>query len=75
MSERVLPGHEARRQFLKALGAAALAPVIGGVPAAAAIAGAGLGAPAAVPGPGGVFLVNGWVLTRADLDLLGLRAA
>ena len=31
--------------------------------------------PAVVRGPGGVFLVNGWVLTGADLAVLGLRAA
>jgi hypothetical protein len=31
--------------------------------------------PAVVRGPGGVFLVNGWVLTGADLDRLGLRAS
>ena len=59
-----------RRRFLKALGAAAVAPLLGASAAPAALA-----APTAVAGPGGVFLVNGWVLTRADLDVLGLRAA
>ena len=44
-------GAPARRWFLKALGAGALAPVLG----------AGV-------------LVNGWVLTAAALDALGLHA-
>ena len=35
----------------------------------------GEGAPLAMPlAAGGVFLVNGWVLTAADLDALGLHA-
>jgi len=79
MNDRLSPPRrlEGRRRFLKALGATALAPVIGAGAAAAAvpdweILGA---APAVVAGPGGIFLVNGWVLTRADLDVLGLRAA
>ena len=63
-----------RRRFLKVLGAAAVTPLLGA--GAAAAAGRSLGvAPAVVRGPGGVFLVNGWVLTGADLDALGLRAA
>ena len=59
-----------RRRFLKVLGAAAVTPLLGAGAAAAPAA-----APAVIPGPGGVFLVNGWVLTGADLDRLGLRAA
>ena len=68
-----------RRRFLKALGAVAVAPLLGAgarfggaPPVTRQILGA---APAVVRGPGGVFLVNGWVLTGADLDVLGLRAA
>ena len=73
-----------RRRFLKGLGAAAVTPLLGAGGAAAALPdwflGGSLGgplgaAPAVAPGPGGVFLVNGWVLTGADLDRLGLRAA
>jgi hypothetical protein len=59
-----------RRRFLKGLGAAAVAPLLG-AGAAAAMPGA---APAVVRAAGGVFLVNGWVLTAADLDALGLAA-
>ena len=63
-------GLPARRRFLKAMGAVALAPVLGA---------GGLAAAAAAPlataiAAGGVFLVNGWVLTAADLDALGLDA-
>ena len=66
----------ARRRFLKVLGAAAVTPLLGAGAAVAALPDGSLGAmPAVVPGPGGVFLVNGWVLTGADLDRLGLRAA
>lgn len=84
MNERESPVRPAslaeRRRFLKALGAAAAAPLLGAAavaprPAAAAALPETFAAPAVVPGPGGVFLVNGWVLTRADLDALGLRAA
>jgi hypothetical protein len=58
------------------LGAAAVAPLLGAGVVAAAVPGAVPAArPAVVPGPGGVFIVNGWVLTGADLDALGLRAA
>lgn len=73
-----------RRRFLKGLGAAAVTPLLGAGAAAAALPDGFLGgslggplgaAPAVAPGPGGVFLVNGWVLTGADLDRLGLRAA
>lgn len=69
-----------RRRFLKALGAAAVAPLLGAGAVSAALPdgsrGFSLGAmPGAVRGPGGVFLVNGWVLTGADLAVLGLRAA
>jgi phage tail tape-measure protein len=65
-----------RRRFLKVLGAAAVAPLLGAGVVAAAVPGAVPAArPAVVPGPGGVFIVNGWVLTGADLDALGLRAA
>ena len=65
-----------RRRFLKALGAAAVTPLLGAGAASAAVPDWGLGAaPAVVRGPGGIFLVNGWVLTGADLDALGLRAA
>ena len=78
MNERESPARPAslaeRRRFLKALGAAAVAPLLGASAAPAALP-AALAAPTAVAGPGGVFLVNGWVLTRADLDVLGLRAA
>ncbi len=73
---------QARRRFLKVLGAASVMPLLGAGAASAAIPGLGTGlretlgaAPAVIPGPGGVFLVNGWVLTGADLDALGLRAA
>ena len=69
-----------RRRFLKGLGAAAVTPLLGAGAAAAALPDWSLGgslgaAPAVAPGPGGVFLVNGWVLTGADLGRLGLRAA
>ena len=67
-----------RRRFLKVLGAAAVAPLLGAGAVDAAVPSweIDLGAaPAVVRGPGGVFLVNGWVLTAADLDALGLRAA
>jgi hypothetical protein len=66
----------ARRRFLKSMGAVALAPLLGGAglaaatPAAAA-AGAAGPLPAVVP-LGRMFLVNGWLLTRADLEALGL---
>ena len=76
VSENRTDRPEARRRFLKSMGAAALAPLLGGV---------GIGAEAAaaaapvLAGPlpqviplGRVFLVNGWVLTRADLEALGL---
>ena len=63
-----------RRRFLTVLGAAAVTPLLG-AGAAAAPAAAPAVIPAVIPGPGGVFLVNGWVLTGADLDRLGLRAA
>jgi hypothetical protein len=53
-----------------------VAPLLGAGVVAAAVPGAVPAArPAVVPGPGGVFIVNGWVLTGADLDALGLRAA
>jgi hypothetical protein len=66
-----------RRQFLKVLGAAAVTPLLGAGAGAAALPNFGMAgaAPTVVRGPGGVFLVNGWVLTGADLDALGLRAA
>jgi hypothetical protein len=64
-----------RRRFLKGLAAAAAAPLLGAGVVSAAVPGGALGAAAVVRGPGGVFLVNGWVLTGADLDALGLRAA
>ena len=60
-----------RRRFLKALGAAAAAPLLGASAAPARRSPRRRRSRA----PGGVFLVNGWVLTRADLDVLGLRAA
>ena len=68
-------GAPARRWFLKAMGAMALAPVLGagGLGAAAATPSA-TGPAATVIAVGGVFLVNGWVLTAADLDALGLHA-
>ena len=59
-------GMEARRLFLKSMGAVALAPLAGWA--------APLAAGPAVIAAGGVFLVNGWVLTRADLVALGLDA-
>ena len=84
------PMAEDRRQFLKAAGMAALAPLLGGIavapvaagPVAAGTVGAGpVGAGPVAGGPlpevvavGGVFLVNGWVLTGADLAALGLHA-
>ena len=66
-------GLPARRRFLKAMAAVALAPVLGagGLGAAATPFAAGS---ATVIAAGGVFLVNGWVLTAADLDALGLDA-
>ena len=66
-----------RRRFLKALGAVAVAPLLGAGAASAALPDWPMlgAAPAVVRGPGGIFLVNGWVLTGADLDVLGLRAA
>ena len=72
-------GTQARRRFLKSMGAAALAPLVGaGWAAPIAAAGpvtAGLAADRpAVVAVGGVFLVNGWVLTRADLAALGFHA-
>jgi hypothetical protein len=64
---------EDRRLFLKSLGMAALAPLLGAGPAAAL--------PAVAAGPaltvtalGGAFLVNGWILSRADLAALGIHA-
>lgn len=70
-----------RRLFLKALGLSALAPLFGA--AAAAAQGPMITAGIATAGrisadmvrafpSGGLFLVNGWVLTRADLAALGL---
>ena len=57
---------EDRRRLLKSIGMLALVPLLGSaVPAAAE---------PRVVAMGGVFLVNGWVLTRADLTALGLRA-
>ena len=72
-------GLPARRWFLKAMAAVALAPVLGagGLGAAAATPSAApsaTGPAATVIAVGGVFLVNGWVLTAADLDALGLHA-
>jgi hypothetical protein len=66
-----LPG---RRRFLKALGLALLAPLAGGLAggARAAPAAAGIRATAL---PSGMFLVNGWILTAADLEALGIDAA
>ena len=57
----------------------ALAPVLGaGGPvvngAAAAAAPLAAGPAATVIAAGRVFLVNGWVLTAADLEALGLHA-
>jgi hypothetical protein len=61
-----------RRRFLAAAGVAGLL----GLPAAA-----GAAAPLPVPGPGlravrlgDMYLVNGWVLTAADVRALGLAA-
>ena len=75
---------KARRRFLKTMGAVALAPLVGAglaeplaaaAPAAEGPTAAGsLAAGPAVIAAGRVFLVNGWVLTRADLDVLGLHA-
>ena len=77
-------GTQARRRFLKSMGAAALAPLVGAGwaaptaaagPAAAGPVAVGLAADRpAVVAVGGVFLVNGWVLTRADLAALGFHA-
>lgn len=64
---------EDRRVFLKSLGMAALAPLLGVAPAAAlpaSAAGPGL----AVTALGGAFLVNGWILSKADLAALGIHA-
>ena len=57
---------------------AALAPLLGGLASVAPLPVAA-GPIAAGPMPkvvaaGGVFLVNGWVLTKADLAALGLHA-
>lgn len=73
-SETGRPG--ARRRFLKTMGAAALAPLLGGLGTggtAAAAAAPGLAGPLPEVVPlGRMFLVNGWLLTRADLEALGL---
>jgi hypothetical protein len=64
-----------RRLFLKSLGMAVLAPLVGGAalatPLAAAAATTGVRATAL---PGGMFLVNGWILSPTDLDALGIHA-
>ncbi len=67
---------EARRLFLKSLGMAALAPLLGARPVAAApLPGAAVAGPGpAVTAVGGFHLVNGWVLSKADLTALGLHA-
>ena len=57
---------EDRRRLLKSIGMMALAPLFGSAVATAA--------EPRVVAVGGVFLVNGWVLTQADLAALGLRA-
>lgn len=72
-SENRIERPEARRRFLKSMGAAALVPFLGGAGTAAAAAAPGLAGPLPeVVALGRVFLVNGWVLTRADLEALGL---
>ena len=65
---------EARRLFLKSMGAVALAGWAAPLAAAAGPASAEPAAGPAVVAAGGVFLVNGWVLTGADLIALGLHA-
>ena len=64
---------EARRRFLKSMAAVALAPLAGLAASLAAAASTTAPGPAVVAA-GGVFLVNGWGLTRADLVALGLQA-
>jgi hypothetical protein len=67
-----------RRLFLQSLGMAMLAPLVGGAAlaapleaAAAATATTGVRATALA---GGMYLVNGWILTEADLGALGVHA-
>jgi hypothetical protein len=65
-----------RRLFLQSLGLAMLAPLVGG-PALAAPSEAAAAATAGVRATalgGGMYLVNGWILTEADLGALGLHA-
>jgi hypothetical protein len=69
-----------RRAFLRTAALAALAlpaaPLIGRAAAPGLSPGLGLGGPV-VPGSirriGSHFLVNGWVLTRADLEALNIE--
>lgn len=64
-----------RRLFLKTLGLAALGPLLGGGAALAAPVGAATAGVRATALPGGMYLVNGWILTASDLDALGIHAA
>ena len=65
-----------RRLFLQSLGMAMLAPLVGGAALASpleAAATATTGVRATALG-GGMFLMNGWILTEADLGALGIHA-
>jgi hypothetical protein len=66
-----------RRLFLQSLGLAMLAPLVGGAGAWPAPSGAAAAATAGVRATalgGGMYLVNGWILTEADLGALGIHA-
>lgn len=60
---------ESRRSLLKML-----AVLVAGAPLAPRIAAAAPAPTVAAAGRSGFFIVNGWVLTRADLEALKLDA-
>ena len=67
-----------RRLFLQSLGMAVLAPLVGGaaleMPLEAATAATATTVVRATALPDGMYLVNGWILTEADLGALGIHA-
>jgi hypothetical protein len=60
---------KSRRTLLKMLMA-----LVAGAPLAPRIAAAATAPAAAAAGRNGFFIVNGWVLTRADLEALNIDA-
>jgi hypothetical protein len=62
-----------RRSVLTLLSSLAALPLAAGP--AAALAGPGAGASLAVRRYGAFYIVNGWILTAADLERLDIHAA